>query len=72
MAAPEVLWKGRFEGFDISAMPMNELRKKLRAANALIPKGSNLRHWLLAQIGSKTGRDLRIKVIDLVHADWRF
>jgi hypothetical protein len=72
MTDPKVLWKGRFDGFDISAMPMNELRKKLRAANALIPKGSNLQHWLMAQIGSKTGRDFRIKIIDLVHSDWGF
>lgn len=72
MAVPEVLWKGRFEEFDISVMPMKKLRNKLRAANALIPKGSNLQHWLMAQIGSKTGSDLRNKVIDLVHSDWEF
>ncbi len=64
------MWKGRFLGFDVSSMPMTQLRNKIRAANALFPKGSNLRHWITSQTGNKGGKELRLKIIDLVQSDW--
>jgi hypothetical protein len=68
----ETLWKIRFASIDPATESIRELRKKIKAANALFPETSNQRHWVEAQLQCRNKTQLREKLRSLLENDWGF